>query len=393
MSRKVIYTVITNDYDIPKPVKRQNGFDYIMFTDNKDLTVQGWDVRYTNKPQRHLKLYPFEELKDYDASIYIDGNISIVGNMANFIGSINSDFTTFKHPLRNCFIQEHYECINRNKAEPDLIREQLAYNIKLGLEPNKGMYQTGVIYRRHTDDVKAFCADWLNELKKFTHRDQLSIMTAVFNTGFKPNGIDWRLFNKFFRIDKHKPNEKPKVYYFTPYDTEGNIGRAINAHCRLVPNDSWIAVMDGDMLFPNPQWGMIVEKAIQQYGDKYSLLGCVTNRVGGEHQRVDAMFSEYDLREHYKKSIEIEDSEVIDTSGVAGYFMLFKKSTWDKVKGFTEDTSKAYIFDTDFNKRVRSSGGKVGLIKGLYALHLYRIWEGDNVTKARNSTKHLFVNR
>ena len=73
--------------------------------------------------------------------------------------------------------------------------------------------------------------------------------------------------------------------------------------------------------------------------------------------------------------------------------MLFRKTTWSKVKGFTDDASKSHIFDTDFNNRVRASGGKIGMIKGLYALHLYRIWEGDNVTKARNSTKHLFINR
>lgn len=393
MNKKVIFTVITNNYDTPNPVTRQNGFDYIMFTDNPDLTVHGWDVRHTTTPQRHLKIYPFDELKEYDESIYLDGNISVVGNMTNLVSSMKSDFTTFKHPVRDCFIQEHYQCIRLKKADTKLIRDQLAYNVKLGLEPNTGMYQTGVIYRKHTDEVKEFCADWLAELKKFTHRDQLSIMTAVFNTGYTPNGIDWRLFNRYFRLDKHKPMDKPKVYYFTPYDTGGNIGKAMNEHCKLVPNDAWISVMDGDILFPNPQWGVIVEKAIQKYGSKFDLIGCVTNRVGGEHQRVDGMFNEYDIREHYKKSIEIEDSSVVDTSGVAGYFMLFKKSTWDKVKGFTEDTSKAHIFDTDFNKRVRAIGGKIGMIKGLYALHLYRIWEGDDVTKARNSAKHLFINR
>lgn len=393
MNKKVIYTVITNNYDTPNPVKKLNGFDYILFTDNKDLTAQGWDIRYTDKEQRHLKLYPFDELKDYDASIYVDGNIAILGNISHFITSANSDFITYKHPIRDCFIKEHYECIKRNKAEPELIREQLIYNINKGLMPEQGMYQTGVMYRKHTDDVKAFCADWLNELKKFTHRDQLSIMTAVFNTGFKPHGIEWKLFNRYFRLDKHKPIEKPKVYYFKPYDTSGNIGRAMNEHCKLVPDDDWIAVMDGDVLFPNPQWGVIVERAIQRYGSQYDLIGCVTNRVGGEHQRVEGMFSEYDLRAHYEKSIEIEDSSVVDTSGVAGYFMLFRKSTWNKVKGFTEDASKSHIFDTDFNKRVRAIGGKIGMIKGLYALHLYRIWEGDNVTKVRNSTKHLFINR
>lgn len=393
MSNKTaIYTVITNNYDVPKPIKPEPNYDYIMFTDDDSLKVDGWEMRYTKEPQRKIKLLPHIFLPDYEATLYMDGNISPRNGLTRFITSYASSFITMKHPIRNCFIKEHYECIRLNKAGDNLIREQLAYNITLGLQPEQGMYQTGVIYRRNEKEVNEFCDIWYEELSKFTHRDQLSIMTAVFKTGFKPKQIDYRYFNQHFDIKPHKLKKKPNIFYFTPYNTDGNIGKAMNAHCEIAPENSWIAVMDGDILFPNPQWGVIVERAIMDYGNEYQLIGCVTNRVGGEHQRVDGMFSDTDMVNHYKKAIEIESSEVVDTSGVAGYFMLFKKETWLKAKGFTEDIKLSHQFDTVFNKSVRNIGGKIGLIKGLYALHMYRIWEGDNVQNSRASTAHLFRN-
>src|SRR5690606_31268293 len=168
----------------------------------------------------------------------IDGNITPIANGISRSTSLyKGDFVTFKHPLRNCFTDEHYACIEHNKAEHALKREQLSYNVKLGLKPKQGMFQTGVIYRNHTDEVIEFCDDWYNEWSKFTHRDQLSIMTAVHNTGFTPVGVPWTVFNKHFKLSPHAVKPSVNVYYFTPYNTSGNIGKAMNDHCKLVPND------------------------------------------------------------------------------------------------------------------------------------------------------------
>jgi hypothetical protein len=390
-----IYTVVTNGYDTVKPFVNEQGYDYYLFTDQQHLEVKGWTTIYTKDPQRKLKILPFDVLKEYDDSLYLDANMSPI-SVSRFISLVrSSDMLTFKHPVRNCFIDEHYACIEANKAEHSLIRDQLAYNIKVGLKPKSGMYQTGVIYRKHTEEVIQFCSAWYAELSKYTHRDQLSIMTAVHLTGFVPSYLNWNIFNKHFRIYPHNVKPEVNVYYFTPYDTKGNIGKAMNNHCKLVPNDNdWIAVMDGDILFPNPKWGKIVENAIKEYGDKYQLMGCMTNRVGSEHQCIDGMFGEMDLLKHYEIATSLIDAvEPLGNLGIAGYFMLFQKKTWLKCGGFTENTNLAHQFDTEFNKSVRKIGGKLGLIKGLYALHMYRIKSGTDRMMARKDVEHLFVNK
>lgn len=395
MNKTAIYTVVTNGYDTVKPVINEPGYDYFLFTDDDKLEVSGWTTIPTKASQRTIKLLPHVYLKDYEASLYMDANITPSTGVSRFISMLTNDMVTFKHPLRDCFIDEHYACIAHRKANEEAILDQLAYNVKLGIKPKSGMFQTGVIYRKHTEEVINFCECWNNELIKFTHRDQLSIMTAVKLTGFTPASINWNMFPKFFKISQHLKKSKPVIHYFTPYNTDGNIGKAMNEHCALVQDpEAWIAVMDGDILFPNPQWGKLVEQAIQNHGKDYSLIGCVTNRVGGEHQCVDGMFGEMDILKHYEKSMEISSSNVIPLGdkGVAGYFMLFQKKTWTKAGGFTEDTRFSHQFDTVFNKSVRRIGGKLGLMTGLYALHLYRIQSGNNRAEARKNISHLFAN-
>lgn len=394
MNKTAIYTVITNGYDTPIPINNEVGIDYIMFTDNPDLVCKGWDIRYTEEPQRKIKILSHVFLEDYQETLYIDGNISVTTNLSTFIRQQTSDFATFKHPVRNCFIDEHYACIEHKKANTGDILEQLAYNIKLGIQPKQGMYQTGVIYRKNVKWVRDFCDIWYSELEKHTHRDQLSVMTAVYLTDTRPTELNWNTFQRSFKITPHAHKLPPQVYYFTPYNTSGNIGKAMNEHCSLVQDpEAWIAVMDGDILFPNPQWGKIVEQAIQHHGKNYELFGCVTNRVGGEHQRVEGMENELSILEHYNRSLQDGEVNPLGNLGVAGYFMLFQKKTWTKCGGFTENISESHIFDTVFNKSVRRIGGRLGLITGLYALHMYRIGQALEVTEARKKVEHLFVNQ
>jgi GT2 family glycosyltransferase len=180
------------------------------------------------------------------------------------------------------------------------------------------------------------------------------------------------------------------IYSFTPYSTEKNFGKAINDHCRLVTDpEAWICIRDGDICNLTPDWGMIMHKYVNLYGSEYALFGCWTNRLNkgnGSHQLVKGMYEEFDIRKHYEKALEM-DSGIVSVKSVAGFFMLFQKKTFDLVGGFKENTTS---FDTDFCRKVRKSGGKIGLINRLYVFHLYRIWaKGDPGI----DTKHLNKNR
>lgn len=167
------------------------------------------------------------------------------------------------------------------------------------------------------------------------------------------------------------------IHYITPYSTEKNFGKAINEQISIIPDEDWVCVLDGDMMFLTPDWGRQVSEVVRKHGKKYSLFGCLTNRLGRNIQRYRGEFSNnFDVKHHYDIAKELESNywaEVEDVTSkkrVAGMFMLFPKSLWNRIQ-FKENTPN---FDDIFSTEVIKSGGKLGLLKGLYVFHCYRLW-------------------
>jgi GT2 family glycosyltransferase len=179
------------------------------------------------------------------------------------------------------------------------------------------------------------------------------------------------------------------IYTFVPYSTEKNFGKAINQCCEIVPNDEdWICIRDGDAMNLTPDWGIIIQEAIDKHGNDFDLFGCWTNRLNlanGRHQLTTInMYHQMDMLVHHYFAEKIkENKSITPVQSIAGFFMLFNKKTWIEAGGFIENSVQ---FDTDFCRRVKFNGGKIGLINRLYMFHLYRIWaKGD----AGSETDHL----
>lgn len=177
------------------------------------------------------------------------------------------------------------------------------------------------------------------------------------------------------------------IHYMTPYSVGGNIGQAYNRACSLIADpEDWIVIRDGDTMFLTPEWGRVIAEVLQRHGDDFMLLGAMTNRLAENHQRMEGMFDEMDLRVHYELAKLMEGeatrTEVFQTLfDIAGMLMVFKKGTWDRVGGFEENSP---VFDRIFTRRVQQAGGKVGVMKGLYVLHAYRLWSKDPANDARH---------
>lgn len=180
------------------------------------------------------------------------------------------------------------------------------------------------------------------------------------------------------------------IYYIQTYRTDRNIGKGYNEHIKHLPDDCWVCISDHDSNFLTPKFGTQIEEVIQKHGNEYALLSCVTNRLRGLHQLHENKFSEcHDMKEHFNIAISRYNdfySDVEEVSGVAGIVMLFKKSTWEKVGGFVENS---VVADTLFNQAIKDKKlGKIGIMKGVYMYHLYRIWAKD-YNDAINNINHL----
>lgn len=384
--RRAIYTVITGNYDtLRPPLVRSLEYDYICFTDNADLSCDGWEMRRIDpaedpcRQQRAIKIMPHKYLPEYQQTVYIDGSHQQIGDFGTFLDQEFSGSWLLKlHPSRKCIYQEGEACIKLGKATKEAVHSQLHAYLAEGMPADAGLYETGVMVRDNQADVNAICEDWYSEIEKHTHRDQLSLPAVLRRHRYQPQTIGARTITRFFIIHKHSRGTTPRIWHSTPFAADKNIGRAYNDFCEMVPDGDWICLRDGDSMFLHPFWGKQIQDVVMNQGQDYALLGCITNRLKSTRQLYGNAFSEDpDILNHKRIADELYSTKYnsVRNAGhqIAGVLMLFPKSTWKRVK-FAENTIH---FDTLFSQAVLQTGGKVGIMEGVYSFHFYRFDQPD----------------
>lgn len=240
MNKFAVYTVITGGFDgVQQPLVIDKRFDYILFVDEPQSATNGvWQVRPIgyNHPDarqrsRFPKVHPEICLTDYDASLYIDGNIQItsqwVYDRCVELYESGAEWCGVKHVCRNSVYEELDAIILKGWVHDYDVLKWYIYlrensygpeeNAKLGY-----LFENGIIFRRHTNKVKQVEDIWWWTLENWVRRDQFSLMYALWKVGdVKTNFI---LTN----------NENI-------YENSGHfLYRFHNAHVRVVP----LSVMD-----------------------------------------------------------------------------------------------------------------------------------------------------
>jgi hypothetical protein len=216
LNKRVIYTCITGNYEALVPLtNHQSDFDYICFTDNPNLTSDFWKFRpipqelktlSSVKQQRLIKICPHKYLSEYEESIWIDGNINVIGDINEFIKTQCNDIdkTIFipKHPSRNCVDEEIKACLYFKKDTLENMAPQINKYKSENYPINNGMVQTGIMIRKHNEQCCIEVMElWKDELVKHSHRDQLSFNYALWKTNNNKTlkYLDKSLFNsKYF---------------------------------------------------------------------------------------------------------------------------------------------------------------------------------------------------
>lgn len=228
MNKKVIYTCIVGNYDdLLEPIVVSDGFDYVCFTDQL-FKSSVWKIRPIPselnelsqvKKQRCIKINPHIFLDEYDFSMWVDGNIQIVGDVNDYVEKHikSEDCTIFipKHPQRNCIYEEAEACIKLHKDTQENVYRQINRYHEEGFPKNYGLTQSGIIFRYHNDDrCKKIMDEWWNEVKNGSHRDQLSLFYVLWkNSDIKLEELESTLFkSKWFLIGyKHKKDRKQTI--------------------------------------------------------------------------------------------------------------------------------------------------------------------------------------
>ena len=222
----VIYTAIFGRYDGIIPQPHFPGIDYICFTDVPRKT-QPWKIieveRECEDPTldaRRHKILAHKYLRDYDISIYIDGNFLMLSDPRDLIGEkLKNDtvFAFFDHKYsddrRNC-IYEEYEALLKLgeergyfKDDPNSMKSFIDLLKSEGYPSDNGLISSGVLIRKHNDpELMELMESWWWCVKNYSKRDQLSFNYALWKTEFNKYKIlegDIRKGNPWFYFLGH----------------------------------------------------------------------------------------------------------------------------------------------------------------------------------------------
>lgn len=192
--RLVVYTAIFGNYDKLKPPKIiNNKIKYVCFTDRKKK-VKSWEiklVRTQNKDlrreNRKYKILAHKYFKNYDYSIYIDGNYKIICDLSKYVKVLlkANDIAVQEHIERNCIYEEAKECIARNFGDKYVILDQIKKYKKEGYPKKNGLSDNSFIIRHHTPEINRLNELWWREVKNYSVRDQISFCYIVNKLGIK----------------------------------------------------------------------------------------------------------------------------------------------------------------------------------------------------------------
>ena len=208
MNKKVVYTSVFGGYD--EAVKQKSdGWSWKCFSEDNSLSL----YEDNNRNAKRFKILPHRYFEDYEYSVFIDGNMSVRGNLDELVDKYlkDSNVAFFSHnnnhlDARNCPYQEAQTILDLGvknmklspergmlnyKDDPHLIQKQMTKYSVLGFPKDNGLITGMVILRRHNEkDCIETMEDWWTEIKYGSKRDQLSFNYCAWKNDLNFNYMD-----------------------------------------------------------------------------------------------------------------------------------------------------------------------------------------------------------
>jgi len=212
MNKKILYTTIFGGYDKLVTPTLNNDWDFKCFSEENSIPLYSDNTRNAKK----FKVLPHRYLQDYEYSIFIDGNMYVVGNIDELIDKylVDCNVALFDHnknalDARSCIYDEYNAIIqagNRNKSykdDPSIMYKQVKRYEEEGYPPQNGLATCMVILRRHNEeDCIKLMESWWTEIQYNSKRDQLSFNYVAWKNKVKFNYIEGdSRNNEYFRRD------------------------------------------------------------------------------------------------------------------------------------------------------------------------------------------------
>lgn len=244
MSKTVIYTAIYGGKDSLVNPPAIEGCDYVCFTDDQAVTADIWKIHYMpglfgDNGRMNAKVYkvlPHKYLKDYEYSVWIDGNFT--PDKYGFVEFVTSSLqekslAVFKHHnsvvdpndryFRDCLFDEAEICMQLELDNPDTILRQVQKYEAEGFPINYGLFAATITLRKHNDPkIIEVMESWWQEINNFSSRDQISFPYVLAKHNIQPHIIHGNAFfgNKYFTFTQHKiegPHNEKRGHEFATW--------------------------------------------------------------------------------------------------------------------------------------------------------------------------------
>lgn len=222
MKKFAVYTCITGGYDAPPAhAALCPDADYWCFVGQGEKR-QEWlgEWRVVELPfcsgeavrdARRAKLLPHRLLPDYEYTLWVDANIGIMD--PEFYALLQRKMTEevplsgLWHPFTDCAYEEAVRVVHSWRERLCRVLRTVHFLRREHFPHHFGMFETGVMLRHNTPEVREFCERWWWMLSRFSHRDQLSFPYCMWKSGFSwdsllPPGQGVRN-HPWFRYDRH----------------------------------------------------------------------------------------------------------------------------------------------------------------------------------------------
>lgn len=236
--KAVVYTCIVGGYDsFVEPICYSEDCDYYYISDKEpeNLKVFQWidinsivpgDLKDNFRKNRFCKINSCHIFSEYHYSIYIDGNIQIMGNVLKYVEKIGrSGIATHRLPGEKDVYAHALHCVIAKFDKKSLIFQQMADYYKEGMPRNYGMLECTILVRDNTNPLcKKIMNNWWQEVYSRSYRDQLSFTYCLWKNGIETMdvgvlGDNYRNNIDFKRTSNHHRRNKENEMVF---DAEEN---------------------------------------------------------------------------------------------------------------------------------------------------------------------------
>ena len=152
-------------------------------------------------------------LSEYQRSIYIDGNIEIIGDVTLLLKSSLKTYSiaVFAHPFRKCIYEEARQCIVDDLDSVGSVFRQIRKYALSGYPSNYGLVEANILIRRHNDlNVIELMENWWQEILENSRRDQLSFNYVCWKQGIAYQSLglsNIRMDNTIFSLHPHSNSQ------------------------------------------------------------------------------------------------------------------------------------------------------------------------------------------